>query len=106
MRIIYTLLIAAFVTLTSFTEKEGKLTITLPSDQFTVIVNGRIYDFVGNTVTIENIKGGEYRIRIYSYNPGGGNVLQSKSPLYVGFVEIKPEQELNLVINPEKFNLK
>jgi hypothetical protein len=102
MRSICTLLIAAFVSLTSFSGNESKLTITLPSDQFTVILNGRIYDIVGNTVTIDNIKAGEYRIRIYSYNPDGGNAFQSKSPLYAGFVEVKPEQELYLVINPGK----
>ena len=105
MRIIIILLVAAFVMLTSFADGEGKLTISLTGDHYTVLVNGRIHEIAGNKVTIENIKSGEYRIRIYSYNPEGGSGL-FKSPLHVAFVEIRPGQEVDLVVETGKLSVK
>ena len=99
MKSVFTLLIAFLVSVSAFAQNDGILTITLPSDQFTVIVNGRIYDIVGTTVTIDNIRAGEYRIKIYRYNGNAGNVLQSREPLYSTFVSVKANYHVDMMIN-------
>ena len=99
MRSIFTLLIALFVSASAFAHNDGMLTITLPSDQFTVIVNGRIYDIVSNTVTIDNIRAGEYRIKIYRYNGNTGNMRQMRDPLYSTFVMVKARYHVDMMIN-------
>jgi hypothetical protein len=99
MRSIFTLLIAFFISVSAFAQNDGMLTITLPSDQFTVIVNGRIYDIVSNTVTIDNIRAGEYRIKIYRYNGNTGNMRQMREPLYSTFVMVKAHYHVDMMIN-------
>jgi hypothetical protein len=100
MRSVFTLFIAILLSSAAFAFNEGKLTITLPSDEFTVTVNGMIYQMIGNTVTVENIKAGEYRVKIYRYGGNtAGNMRQSREPLYNSFIVIKPSYHVDMMIN-------
>ena len=101
MRYIFTFMIAMLICATSFAQNDGKLTISLPSDQFTVIVNGRIYDIVNNSVTLENIRAGEYRIKIYRYNGGAESFMESTPPLCTTFIVVKPNFHVDLMISQD-----
>src|SRR5688500_17127595 len=98
MKIIFTLCMACFVSISAFAQNEGKLTINLPSDEFTVVVNGRIYDIVSNTVTLENIRAGEYRIKIYRYNGSAESSIDPTPPLYSAFIVVKPNFHVDMMI--------
>ena len=100
MRIIFILLIVVIFHSAFASEDKSLLTIKMPSDQFTILVNGRIYELKENAIILKNLKPGEYRIRIYSYNSeGGGPGQKIKEPIYSGFVRIKPDHQINILID-------
>lgn len=99
MRSVFTLSAILFLSISAFALNEGTLTITLPSDQFTVTVNGRIYTLYQNTVTLDNINAGEYRIKIYRLSTNNGNMRQLRQPLYSTMVQVKPNTHVDIMIN-------
>ena len=99
MKTLFTLYILAIISLGATSYNEGKLTISVPSDQYTVTVNGRTYRVHENTVTLENLRSGEYNVRIYRHLSPAGSMRQNRETLYASTVTVRPHYHADLMMN-------
>ncbi len=109
MKTVFTLLLATTFT-AAFARNEGKLTIAIISDKnFSVYVDGRMYQDEENTFTLNQVQPGNHTIQVYRVtrnNNGYGNTRNRKRNndrrgelLYTSTVYVKPSYHVDVVIN-------
>lgn len=109
MKSIFTLLLATFFT-SAFARNEGKLTISIVSAKnFSVYVDGRLYQDEENTFTLNNIQPGNHTIQVYRRtrnNQAGRNNRNSNRNndrrgelVYNSTVYVRPSYHVDVTIN-------
>ena len=104
MKTIFTLLFATSFTLSAFAYDEGRLTITMAQNRnYTVQINGRLYNDGDNTITLQNIRSGNYDVRVYRTGNQNNNRRDRNGRrgelVYSSTIYVRPSYHVDVMIN-------
>ena len=104
MKTIFTLLLATSFTLSAFAYDEGRLTITMAQNRnYTVQINGRLYNDGDNTITLQNIRSGNYDVRVYRTGNQNNNRRDRNGRrgelVYSSTIYVRPSYHVDVMIN-------
>lgn len=113
MKTIFTLLLATVFT-SAFAMNEGRITITVPSKNVQVYVDGRVYQENDNSFVLNGVQPGNHTIKVYrigngnSYGQNGNgygknsrknNNRNSNDLIYSSTVYVRPSYHVDIMIN-------
>src|ERR671932_2473321 len=97
MKSMFTLLLATALTSSAFAYDGGRLSVTLPKSNLTVVIDNRTYAPEDNSVVMNNIPVGQHSIQVYRSN--GVRRNRNNDLLYSSTVYVKPNYHVDVMIN-------
>jgi len=98
MKTIITFLAFVFLSVSlSAKDNQGRLLITnLENTTLRIVIDGRHYDGIGNTLALNDLSAGYHQVKVYQVRKGW---FKSDRLIYTSRVFLKPNYQVNVLIN-------